>query len=76
MAEVTNELMFDVLKWLPTNQMQLTESIVEVKTELRAMRGHVSAMQLDIGNLHSGQAKLELRLERIEQRLELADAHA
>ncbi len=76
MVEVTNELMFEVLKWLQTNQMQLAESIVEVKTELRAIRGHISAMQLDIGNLYSGQAKLELRLERIEQRLELVDAHA
>ena len=75
MGEVTNELIFEAIKWLQTNQVQLTENIAEVKTELRAIRGHVSATQLDIGNLYAGQAKIELRIEHIEKRLELVDAH-
>ena len=75
MAEVSNELMFEVLKWLQNNQMNLQESLTEVKAELRAIRGHMVATQADIANLYAGQAKIELRLERIEKRLELADTH-
>lgn len=75
MAEVSNELMFEVLKWLQNNQLNMQESLTEVKAELRAIRGHMVATQTDIANLYSGQAKIELRLERIEKRLELADAH-
>ena len=75
MAEVSNELMYEVLKWLQNNQMNMQESLTEVKAEIRAIRGHMVATQADIANLYVGQAKIELRLERIEKRLELADTH-
>lgn len=73
MAEVTNELIYEVLKSIQLRLTNLEDGIREVKSELRAMRGHMLAMQEDISNLYAGQAKIELRLERIEQRLELAE---
>ena len=76
MADGSNELMFEVLKWLQNNQFNMQETLTEVKNELRAIRGHMVATQTDVANLYSGQAKIELRLERIDKRLELTDAHA
>jgi chromosome segregation ATPase len=73
MAEVTNELIYEVLKNIQARMGNLEDSVREIKTELQALRGHMVAMQTDISNLYAGQAKIELRLERIERRLELAD---
>ena len=75
MVEASDELMFEALKWLQNNQLNMHETMTGVKNELRAIRGHMVATQADVANLYSGQAKIELRLERIEKRLELADAH-
>ena len=74
MAEVTNELIYEVLKPMQTRLSNIEGSIVEIKTELRAVRGHMLAMQTDIANLYAGQANVEARLGRIEKRLELTDA--
>ena len=75
MADVSNALMYKVLKWLQDNQINMQESLTEVKAELRAIGGPMVATQADIANLYTGQAKIELRLERIGKRLELADTH-
>ena len=74
MAEVTNELLYEVLKQIQTRIGNLEDGQREIKSELQALRGHIVAMQQDISNLYAVQAKLELRLERIERRLELVDA--
>jgi len=73
MAEVTNELIYEVLKAMQTRLSNIEGSIVEVKTELRAMRGHMNAMQTDIANLYNSVDGLGQRIERIERRLELTD---
>jgi tetrahydromethanopterin S-methyltransferase subunit G len=76
MAELTNELLLEVLKAVQTRLTNIENGIVEVKTELQAMRGHMLAIQTDIGNLYAGQANMEARLTRIERRLELVDTAA
>jgi len=74
MAEVTNELIYEVLKQIQTRISNLEDGQREIKSELQALRGHLVAIQQDVSNLYAVQAKLELRLERIERRLELVDA--
>ncbi|NNM72350.1 hypothetical protein [Enterovirga aerilata] len=74
MAEVTNEPIYEVLKSIQTRLGNLEDGQREIKTELQALRGHMLAMQTDISNLYAGQAKVELRLGRIERCLELSDA--
>jgi len=74
MAEVTNELIYEVLKGTQTRLSNIEIGIVEVKTELQAVRGHLLAIQTDIANLYAGQANVEMRLSRIERRLELTDS--
>ena len=75
MTEVSGDLILEILKSMQNRLIKMEESIAELKTEMRAIRSHMIAMETDIVNLYSGQPKTELRLERIEKRLELADAH-
>ncbi len=47
---------------------------VDVRTELRAVRGHLVAMQTDIANLYVAHSNVDTRLSRIERRLDLVDS--
>ena len=67
MAEVTNQLIFDVLRSMQSDLSQLKEGQREIRQELIAIRGHITAMQADISNIYSVQARLELRLDRVER---------
>ena len=73
MAEVTNELIHEVLKAMQARLSNIEGSMVEVKTEIQAVRGHMLAIQTDVANLYAGQANIEFRLGRIERRLELTE---
>ena len=74
MVEVTNELIYEVLKAMQSRLGNVETSLSEVKAELHAMRGHMLATQTDIANLYAGQGNIDGRLARIERRLELTDA--
>ena len=76
MVEVTNELIYEVLKSIQTRLSNLEQGQNEIREELRAMRGHMNAMQTDIANLYNSVNALGHRFERIERRLELADTPA
>lgn len=76
MAEVSNELIYEVLKSIQARFGNLEEGVREIKTELRAVKGHMHAIQIDVENLYQSVATIDLRVERIERRLELADAPA
>lgn len=73
MAEVTNELLYEVLKQMPNRLSNIENGVVETRQELVAIRAHLGALQTDVTNLYSGQAGIDLRLARIERRLELVD---
>jgi hypothetical protein len=74
MTEVTNDLIYEVLKSMQTRLSNIEGSVIEIKTELQAVRGHMLAIQTDVANLYAGQGNLEVRLGRIEKRLELTEA--
>ncbi len=74
MAEVTNELIYEVLKSVQSPIGNLEEEVREIKTELRAVKGHLHAIQIDVENLYQSVATVDLRVQRIERRLELSDA--
>ena len=67
MVEVTNQLIFDVLRSMQADLSQLKEGQREIRQELIAIRGHITAMQADISNLYSVNARLELRFDRLER---------
>ena len=73
MAEVSSELIFEVLKQVRDRQAATDSKIDELKAEMQAFRGHLIAMQQDIHNVYTTLVRHETRLERIERRLELVE---
>ncbi len=71
MAEVTNELMYEVLKRVQDRLDRIEDNTRDINGQLQAIREHMSAQNKDIGNIYSKMVSHELRLERIEQRLDL-----
>jgi hypothetical protein len=74
MAEVTNELMYEVVKQIQADTSSLKLTVAEVKGELQALRGHVLAIQQDIHNIYATLTRHETRFDRIERRLGLVEA--
>lgn len=73
MAEVTNALMYEVLKSIQQQTQRMDLTLGEVKLELQAIRGHQLAMQQDISVIYSRLGSIELRVDRIERRLGLTE---
>jgi tetrahydromethanopterin S-methyltransferase subunit G len=73
MAEVTNELFYEVLKQIQGRLGAVDRKIDEVKGELQAVRTHSMAMQQDTANIYSILVRHDTRLDRIERRLELTE---
>ncbi|WP_327448826.1 hypothetical protein [Brevundimonas sp.] len=73
MAQVTNELMFEVLKSIQQQTQRMDLTLGEVKLELQAIRGHQLAMQQDISVIYSRLGSIEQRVDRIERRLGLTE---
>ena len=69
MAEVTNALMYEVLKSIQQQTQRMDLTLGEVKLELQAIRGHQLAMQQDISVIYSRLGSIELRFDSIERRL-------
>ena len=73
MVEVTQELIYEVLKQLRDRMSSFDRKLDEVKAEMQAMRIHSVAVQQDIQNIYSVLARHDGRLERIERRLEISE---
>ena len=73
MAEVTNEMMYELMKKIHQRMDRLENTLGEVKHEIVAMRLQALGTQTDINNIYSVTGRIDERLERIEQRLELRE---
>jgi len=73
MAEVTNELMYELLKRMHADISDVKLTQRELKSEMNAMRGTMISMQQDVHNIYGVLARHENRLDRIENRLELRE---
>ena len=73
MAEITNELMFEVLKEIQSNQKDMKAQLHSIREEIGAVRTHMAGFQTDIGNLYSAQVEMSKDLERVQARLNLTD---
>jgi len=71
MAEVSNELMYELLKKKHQRMDRLENGLGEVKHEIVAIRLQAMSTQTDINNIYSVTARIDDRLDRIERRLEL-----
>jgi tetrahydromethanopterin S-methyltransferase subunit G len=73
MTEITNELIYEVLKRMQDRLTALDRKVDEVKAELVSIRGHVVASQQDVHNVYMQLAGQDARLERIDRRLDLIE---
>jgi hypothetical protein len=73
MAEVTNELMYEVLKKLQADVGSLKDAWLENTAALNAIRTHMIAQSQDIQNIYAILARHDGRLARIERRLEIVE---
>jgi archaellum component FlaC len=71
MAEVTNELMYELLKRIQGRLDRIEDGMREINGQLNAMRDHMVGQQKDTQNIYNKLVGHELRLERIERRLDL-----
>lgn len=81
MADVTAELMFDVLKSVQAGLAQVDGKIDELKQEMQAsrtsqngIRHEITSVFQEISGVHATLVRHEGRLDRIERRLELSDS--
>jgi chromosome segregation ATPase len=73
MAEVTNELIYEVLKQLQSDVAGLKDAWQENTAALNAIRTHMIAQSQDIQNIYAILARHDGRLARIERRLEITE---
>jgi hypothetical protein len=73
MAEVTNELMYEVLKQVQSDVAGLKDAWLENTAALNAIRTHMIAQSQDIQNIYAILARHDGRLARIERRLEITE---
>ena len=52
MAEVPNDLIYEVLKKIQDQGACMRADVHSIREELQAIRGHMNAMQRDIHNLY------------------------
>ncbi len=71
MAEVTNDLICEVLKGIQGRMDRLETGQRDIKEELIAVRLHQHAAQGELNGLLSRIGSVEDRLDRIENRLEI-----
>ena len=81
MADVTPELIFEVLKSVQARLVQVDGKIDELKQEMQAsrmsqngIRQEITSVFQEVSGIHTTLVRHEGRLDRIERRLELSDA--
>jgi len=81
MADVTPDLIFEVLKAVQARLAQVDGKIDELKQEMQAsrtpqngIRQEITGVFQEISGVHATLVRREGRLDRIEKRLELNDA--
>jgi hypothetical protein len=78
MAEVTNELMYEVLKAMQARLSNIEHKLGEVESRIIAFDGRIQGLRYEIGagqtdlaNIYGTLGHIDDRLIRIEHRLEL-----
>lgn len=74
MADVSNELIFEVLKSVQGSVSEIRTTLQDHTRLLHRIREDINTMRGDDLRLEAMQAAMDNRLERIERRLDLADA--
>ena len=72
MAEITNELIYEVLKSVQARLGNIEQGQKEMAARISALQTHMLAVEKDVVNLYEALAALDTRIERIDRRLKAA----
>ncbi len=73
MAEVSTELIYEILKQMLADMSALKLGQSELKAEMQAFRGHMISLQQDVHNIYAILSRHDTRLDRIERRLDISE---
>ena len=73
MTTVTNDLIYEVLKSIQGRLDRMDGTLLEVQSEIHAVRTHMVAVQHDVSNIYAKLGDHGQRLDRIEKRLGLLE---
>ena len=73
MPDVTNDLLYELLRRINADVGSLKASAPEMRSELIAIRDHQLAIQKDAGNIYGILHRHDERLAQIENRPELSE---
>ena len=73
MADITNELIYEVLKAMQARLGNIEDALRDHKGQFIALRQEMHAINTNITNLYETIAVLDTRPSRIERRLEIID---
>ena len=73
MPEITNELIYEVVKAIQADIAELKERVGSIEPTQRAMRSQLAGLVTSDLDRDGDLAALRARVERIERRLELRD---
>jgi septation ring formation regulator EzrA len=73
MPEITNDLIYEVLKAIQADTAELKERVGSIEQTQLAVRSHLAGLVTSDLNRDADLAALRARVERIERRLELQD---
>ena len=73
-AEITNELIFETLKAIQRTLARHTDDLHEIKERLGILETQVAGLAAQYASLSNRLDRMDLRIERIERRLDLQDA--
>ncbi len=74
MTEITNQLIYEVLKRLQAGQAEIKAMLTDHTRQIIRVREEINALRGDDLRRETLQAQMDTRLERIESRLNLTDA--
>ena len=74
MAEISNDLLYEVMKAIQAKLAGVDGKIDELKQEMQASRTHLIGVQQEISGIHATLVRHETRRDRIERRLELSES--
>jgi outer membrane murein-binding lipoprotein Lpp len=74
MAVVSKELLFRTLQKVEQEFGVLTWKMQDINCQIKALQMHLDGMRQDIQNISRILVRHETRLDRIERRLEIAEA--
>jgi predicted nucleic acid-binding Zn-ribbon protein len=73
MPNVTNELLYEVLKKIQVEMADMRDDISDLKTRATALDEHMGGLIIQVSGNNNRLDRMDERLKRVERRLELSD---